>query len=95
MVSSAERMLAIKLWTSFIHFQWTLIQESAIQGTNGVLGILGARHFYERESARPSGITIEHNRDRRDRSIGAKRSSKLVFSYAEIQVPYENINHGM
>jgi hypothetical protein len=90
---SATATAALDLGTGFVHVQGAAPELGTIQGGNGFISLFGVGHLHEAEAAGAAGITVGHNADPVDLSVGFEDAPQFFFRSVEVEVPNENVLH--
>jgi len=89
--AAAAPPTAFGLGARFVDVDGASADLRTVQSRNGLLSILVARHLYETEPARASGVAVGHDAYAVHLSVRLKKLPQFVFVGVEAQIPYENI----
>ena len=64
-----------------------------VESGDGFFAVFVTIHFYETETAGAAGVTIGHDADAVDLSVGLEHLPQFVFVRVEAQVPHKDILH--
>jgi hypothetical protein len=79
----------------FVQFHGAVIQEDSIQRLDSRVGFSRIGHFNESETARSTGVTVLHDGDRFNRSVGGEKIFQLRFRGRQIQVSNEDVRQNI
>jgi hypothetical protein len=92
-IKPATPSCAFHFGASFIYIESSARELRAVQLGNSFLALLVVRHLHERESARPSGITIRHHRHPIHLAELREKLAKLILNNVEIEITDEDVFH--
>jgi hypothetical protein len=84
----------IGLGTRFVDIQGAAAKLFPVQSGDGLLGFRRVGHFYEREAARASGVTVGDHADLIDFAVGFKQGAQFGFGGAVREVANKKLLHG-